>query len=377
MSELPVSIQDVETPCLLVDIDRVKANCRRMRDRCTEMGVELRPHMKTHKTLEGAELMTDGSKRKIVVSTVAEAEFFAGNGYDDIIYASPMVKEKLTKRVQSLASRLADFHLMVDSVVGIDGIIETPLDGDRKWSVFVEIDCNYGRTGCCWDSEDVLTICKKAHEAANIRFQGLYNHCGNTYVPDTDKRSKIQHETVANLMAVKERLAAAGIPCARFGCGSTPSCSKPIQDMSMLTEFHPGNYIFYDYMQVCVGSCSLDDIAVKVAATVISHKPEVGTLVTDCGWLAIGQDGMEREPSDVPLGYTPVVGHPELRVRGMTQEIGKFEGNGVAIDYSKYPLGSRLYLYPFHSCLTAAQHPVYYVHSGDKIIGSWTPIRGW
>lgn len=66
-------------------------------------------------------------------------------------------------------------------------------------------------------------------------------------------------------------------------------------------------------MQVCVGSCSLDDIAVKVVATVISHKPEVRTLVTDCGWLAIGQDGMERTPSDVPLGYTPVVGHPELR----------------------------------------------------------------
>ncbi|WAR22480.1 DTHAD-like protein [Mya arenaria] len=252
------------TPCALVDIDRVKKNVQRMIDNCTNLGVELRPHMKTHKTM------------KIVVSTIAEAEFYADGGFDDIIFASPMVKERISKRVISLATRLEAFHVMVDSVVGMQGVIDTPLDGDKKWNVFMEVDCGYGRTGCVWDSDDALMICRKAAAAEHVRLE------------------------------------ADGIPVPRFGCGSTPSCSRPINNMGVLTEFHPGNYIFYDYMQVLVGSCSMDDIAMKIVTTVISHKPEVGTLVVDCGWNCISQDGCERPKDTLPLGYTPIVDHPEL-----------------------------------------------------------------
>ncbi|XP_052772527.1 D-threo-3-hydroxyaspartate dehydratase-like isoform X2 [Mya arenaria] len=321
--------------------------------------------------------MTAGTKRKIVVSTIAEAEFYADGGFDDIIFASPMVKERISKRVISLATRLEAFHVMVDSVVGMQGVIDTPLDGDKKWNVFMEVDCGYGRTGCVWDSDDALMICRKAAAAEHVRFQGLYNHCGNTYVPDKDQKSQIQLTTVDRLVELKKRLEADGIPVPRFGCGSTPSCSRPINNMGVLTEFHPGNYIFYDYMQVLVGSCSMDDIAMKIVTTVISHKPEVGTLVVDCGWNCISQDGCERPKDTLPLGYTPIVDHPELRMRAMTQEIGKIEGNGEAIDYSKFPLGTRLYLYPHHSCATAGLQPKYYVHSGDKILDIWIPNRGW
>lgn len=375
--EVPKTIQDLETPCFLVDIDIVKRNCQRMIDRCKEMGVELRPHMKTHKTREGGELMTNGTKRKIVVSTIDEAIFYADNGFEDILWGSPVVKERISKRLVNLANRMEEFHVMVDSLQGLTGIIDTPLEDGNHWSVFLEVDCGNGRTGCLWNSETAVEIGKAASSAPNVKFQGLYTHCGNSYSTDIDVKTKVQQDTFDRLTALKNRLSEAGVECKSFGTGSTPSCSKPIKCMSGLTEMHPGNYIFNDYQQVTVDSCSFDDIACKVATTVISHKPENKTIAIDCGWTALGLDGPDMKNCVAPLGMAPIEGHPELRMKKMTQEIGKLEAAEGEIDYSKYPLGSRLYLFPWHSCCTASCHPVYYIHSGDKIVGTWKTTRGW
>ncbi|XP_053386323.1 D-threo-3-hydroxyaspartate dehydratase-like [Mercenaria mercenaria] len=375
--ELPKTIHELETPCMLVDIDKVKRNCQRMTDRCKEMGVELRPHMKTHKTKEGGELMTNGTKRKVVVSTIDEAIFYADNGFEDIIWGSPIVKERISKRLINLANRLEEFHVMVDSLQGLKGLIATPLKEGKQWSVFLEVDCGYGRTGCLWSKEEAVEIAKTADDAPNVKFQGLYTHCGNSYTPDVEQKNRTQKETSDRLIALKNRLSKNGVDCKVVGCGSTPSCSKPIDNLSTLTEMHPGNYIFNDYNQVVCNSCTFDDVACKIATTVVSHKPEVQTIVVDCGWTAFGLDGPNENWPQAVLGRAPVEGHPELIMDRMTQEVGKMKARNGEIDYSKYPLGSRLYLYPWHSCCTASQHPVYYIHSGDKIVGAWRPTRGW
>ncbi|XP_060557981.1 D-serine dehydratase-like [Ruditapes philippinarum] len=375
--KLPETIQELETPCMLVDIDRVKRNCQQMIDRCKEMGMELRPHMKTHKTIEGGVLMTNGTKRKIVVSTIDEAVFYADNGFEDILWGSPIVKERISGRLINLANKLEEFHVMVDSLQGLNGLLATPLNEGKQWSVFLEVDCGNGRTGCLWDSEEAIQIGKTADAAPNVKFQGLYTHCGNTYTPDTEAKVKVQQDTTERLVALKKRLAENGVECRVVGCGSTPSSSKPIEGMKTLTEMHPGNYIFYDYMQVLLNSCTFDDVACKVATTVVSHKPETNTIVVDCGWTAFGLDAPNEKFPQAVLGKAPVEGHPELILGRMTQELGKLTTASGKIDCSQYPLGSRLYFYPWHSCCTASLHKVYYVHSGDKIVGTWKPTNGW
>lgn len=72
-------------------------------------------------------------------------------------------------------------------------------------------------------------------------------------------------------------------------------------------------FFLLDYQGVRTNSCTLDDMACKVATTVISHKPRVGNIVVDCGWSAIGQDGLWFDKTEAPLGCCPVEGHPELR----------------------------------------------------------------
>ncbi|XP_038162255.1 D-threo-3-hydroxyaspartate dehydratase-like [Cyprinodon tularosa] len=143
--------------------------------------------------------------------------------------------------------------------------------------------------------------------------------------------------------------------------------------MGKLSEVHPGNYVFYDAMQSIIGSCSLDDVAVRVLTRVIGHCPHRNQLLIDCGWAGISLDGAGK----LPTGYAVIEGHPNLKLLSMTQEHGRVEPISGPLDYSKYPIGSLLTLIPYHSCATAMMHPVYHVHSEGCLLGKWTPTRGW
>ena len=162
------------TPCLVVDLDVVDRNTARMLERAERLGCTLRPHVKTHKTVEVALMQTGGRRSKIVVSTLAEARFFAAGGFDDILYAVPISPDKL-EEADALARQLGTFHVMVDSRAGLEALEaytertrggggqeeggagnvgeggEGKVAGKKAeavvWSVFVMVDCGYHRDG--------------------------------------------------------------------------------------------------------------------------------------------------------------------------------------------------------------------------------------
>src|SRR5215472_5998505 len=94
---LPLNSPDVVTPAFLVDRAKVQRNCAAMREKAQRSGVLLRPHVKTHKTREIARMQVGGESGPITVSTLAEGEFFARHGFDDITYAVPISPEKLPR----------------------------------------------------------------------------------------------------------------------------------------------------------------------------------------------------------------------------------------------------------------------------------------
>lgn len=373
MNPPPTHISDLQTPCLLVDIAKVKRNCSRMTQRYKELGVELRPHMKTHKTIEGADLMTNGTRKKIVVSTLAEAEFFASHGYDDIIYGKP-VSESQMSRCKKLHEKCTQFHLMFDNEETISALERNPL-GNKAWSVFLEVDIGGNRTGVLWDSDRVVELARLATNAKNVDFLGIYTHNPMSYSLTSDKAVRNQAETdTKRILSVCDRIRQAGFQVVTVGLGDTPCCSVSDVTMAKLTEVHPGNYIFYDTQQYRIGSCEFDDIAVRVAARVISHRPETNQIVLDSGFVALSHDGTY---CNLPDGVAVFQDHPELKLVNMSQEHGCVSVKSGKIDCTAYPLGSMLFIYPYHACATAANHPVYYVHSGDSVIGVWKPVKGW
>ncbi|KAJ8255311.1 hypothetical protein GJAV_G00203430 [Gymnothorax javanicus] len=367
------SIQDLSTPAFIVDLAKVKKNASEMLERFQKLGVQLRPHMKTHKTIECADIMTAGTRRCIVVSTLAEAVFYADHGFDDILYAYPLPFDKV-ERCADLSNRLALFHVLVDNVTALEQLKKWPLKGGKDWRVWLKLDCDNGRAGVPHSDPAAVQLAKAISESPGVELAGVYTHCGNTYCCSGEEEIKaVAQESTTFTLQFMDKLRENGIHCPKSSIGSTPSCSHPIPDMALLSEVHPGNYVFYDVQQSTIGSCKLEDVAVRVMTRVIGHYPHRNQLLVDCGWEALSL----HSGGCLPTGYAIIEGHPDLKLVSMTQEHGRVESISGKLNYEKLPLGSLLSLIPYHACATAAMHPVYFVHSDGVVVDTWRPTRGW
>ncbi|XP_062518878.1 D-serine dehydratase-like isoform X2 [Corticium candelabrum] len=339
----PRPVSTLMTPALLIDLKKLKRNCTIMRERCRLLGISLRPHMKTAKTWEAGFYMTNGTRKQIVVSTFAEATFFADGGFDDVIYAVPITLSKMN-RVRELTARLESFQFMTDSMEVLNGITKIPPPVGKHWSMLVQLDVGYGRCGVKPSSSLALEIVREMASCDFIDFVGLYTHCGQSYACT----GAIAHVTVAShardeSVKLAKQLEAEGISCRCVGIGSTPGCSHNPSDMTGITEYHPGNYVFYDMQQAGLGSCSESDISICVLTTVISHNQETGQLMIDCGWM-----GTSMQCGDEPIGYGHFVGEPSLRIAGFSQEVARVVSTQGHLNFSKYPIGCTLRLLPYH-----------------------------
>lgn len=343
-----------------------------MLERCAALGVSLRPHVKTHKTLEGALLQTGGTKRRIVVSTLAEAQFFAKGGFDDILYAVPITPDKLDEAAE-LTSRLEAFHIMIDHPAQVDAILAraAPADG-KTWSVIIMVDCGYRRDGVDPDDTASIDLAKKLTEAPHVTLAGVYTHGGHSYgakkVEEVLSIGEAERDAVVRFAESIKKL---NSPCSNIGVGSTPTCSNPPSNLHGVTEMHPGNYLYYDMMQVELGSCKTSDVAVRVCTRVIGQYPKQNMLLIDMGWTGISAQGADK-------GYGAIDGHPELKINVLKQEAGEVvSADGAPLDFSRYPVGHVLKVLPWHSCAATHQHRAVHVVEDGKLVGQWEQVRGW
>uniref|UniRef100_A0A8C9FQ75 D-serine dehydratase n=3 Tax=Pavo cristatus TaxID=9049 RepID=A0A8C9FQ75_PAVCR len=374
---LGARLDTLPTPALTIDRTTARRNAERMRERCRTLGVHLRPHVKTHKTLEGGLLATGGTRRGIAVSTLAEARFFADGGFDDILLAYPLPTTRL-EECAGLAQRLEAFHVLLDRPEALASLRQRPLAHGKRWLVWLKLDCGNGRAGMRPTDPAALELARAiANDAPEeVTLVGVYAHCGNTYgCSGADAIQAIARTTTNAVLSFVAALRQAGVPCPHASIGSTPSCSHPIPEMSQLTELHPGNYIFYDLQQTQLGSCQPQDVAIRVLTRVIGHYAHRGQLLVDCGWAALSLHGAGAGQG--PQGCAAIDGHPELRLVGLTQEHGLLEHADGQMDFGRFPVGSVLALIPYHACATAAMHPVYYVHEEGQVVALWHPVRGW
>lgn len=371
-------LESLRTPCYIVDVAVARANAAKMRQRFESFGIALRPHVKTHKTIEGALLQTGGDRRRITVSTLAEARFFADAGFDDILYAVPITADKLTEAGQ-LVQRLDVFHVVVDHPAQVDALCanpppsKSPSDTHGVWSVVLMVDCGYGRDGVDPEGIEAVALAKRLADGPQTRLAGLYTHGGHSY--DATSASaviKVGEEERDAVVGLARRLAAEGIACREMvAVGSTPTCSNPPASLAGVTEAHPGNYLYYDAMQARLGSCSLEDVAVRVCTRVVGQYPKRNTLLVDVGWTGLSDQGKAH-------GFGVIEDHPELRINVLKQEAGEVgSADGSPLDYSRYPVGTILKVIPWHSCAATNQHAAVHALEGGKLIGRWVQVRGW
>lgn len=371
---------ELNTPAALVDLDVVERNCARMGERMATLGVRLRPHVKTHKTVEGALMQCGGRPGPITISTLAEARFFLAAGFTDMIYAVPTAPAKLDTAVE-LIRRGARLHLLVDHEATIAAASRCATEGRETLSLFLKVDCGSHRAGVDPAGDEAERLAHAITASPGLSLAGILTHAGHAY----QCRNPREIATVARherdvMVRLAERLRADGTEIPEVSVGSTPTMSV-VDDLTGVTEARPGNYAFFDAFQVAIGACRLEDCAYTVATTVIGCYPDQRRLVVDAGALAFSKDLGARH-MDEEFGYGTVMSSDmttrlwELRVTALSQEHGQVVVNPPR-HAAEFPIGTVLRIVPNHSCLSAALFDAYTTLRGGAVVGQWRPVRGW
>lgn len=328
----------VATPAVLVDPGRLDRNLRAMAESAAARGLTLRPHAKTHKSVEIARRQVEYGATGVSVATLGEAEIFADAGLDEVFVAYPLWTDpQRAPRLRALATRI---RLMtgVDSLASVHQLAAA-VQGHAELRVLVEVDCGLRRSGVAPDGAGQIAT---AAARAGLAVDGVFTFPGHSYAPGMPAQAAA--DEAAALAAAAASLEAAGMPCPVRSGGSTPSAAQAAGPASggPVTELRPGVYAFNDAQQVVLGSCTLDEVALSVLATVVS-TPAPDRFVLDSGAKVLGYD----RPAWAP-------GHGLLPAFGEATVTGVWEHHAVVVTGAgpRPAVGDRVVVIPNHVCTT-------------------------
>lgn len=336
-------IHDLETPAVLIDIDRMEHNIARMQAHCDSLGIAFRPHIKTHKTPEIAKKQLEAGAVGIACQKVSEAEVFVDAGFDDIQIPYNIVGPQKTARLAALARRCR-VSVSADDAVVVAGLSEAAQTVGVEINVLVDLVTNLQRTGT--SPENVVNLARQVDAAPGLRFAGVLVY------PSLPANRPALLETL-------DLLNQAGLPAEIVSGGGTPA-SIHAHEVPELTELRVGTYVFNDWSHMLAGIATLDDCAMHVLATVVSHAfPE--RMILDCGSKTLAADNRNGQ-----YGY--IVEYPEARIYLLSEE-------HAHVDVSACPtqprIGERVHVVPVHTCVVSNLTDRLFGVRGDQVETIW------
>ncbi len=357
----------IEKPTAILNEAVARRNIARMAAKVRRSGIRFRPHFKTHQSAAIGEWFREEGVSAITVSSVEMARYFAAHGWRDILIAFPVNWLEIA-HLNRLAAEI-ELGLLVESVETARFL------GERLTapaSVWLKIDTGYGRTGLRWDDAEGQIAVARALSSGRTILRGLLTHAGHSYAARSQEAvGAVYAETLSRLSAARDRLGEAGFPALQLSLGDTPACSV-VDDFGNVDELRPGNFVFYDLMQIQAGACSYDDIAVAVACPVVAVHPREHKIVLYGGAVHLSKDRLTRAdgaalygevalPADGGWG-APV---PGSYVSGVSQEHGIVCASDALLE--QVHTGDVLFVLPVHSCLTVDVLRQYRTLTGEVI----------
>ena len=356
------TLEELPTPALLVDVDRLDRNLDRMAKALAGKGIALRPHVKTSKCWEVVRRQLGSGAIGMTCSTPAEVAWLRSKGVADLLWAHvPVGPRKVEFAVA--AARAGGLTIALDSVEAA-----LALSGHGGTFPFVlEVDTGHGRLGVLPDR--AVEVASAIAELPGLRLRGVLTHEGHVgAAPDRARLERAGTEAGHTLVRTAEALRAAGHDVSIVSIGSTPGATTA-PFVPGITEARPGTYAYYDANQVRIGSCTLDDCALTVLARVVSRRPD-GTAIIDAGVKAMSSDtiGVTGFVGRVvgPDGGRGAIGFPEAN-----EEHGFLRGPGAAA----LRVGDLVRIVPNHACGTTNMWSHVYAVSGGDVLDDW-PIAG-
>jgi D-serine deaminase-like pyridoxal phosphate-dependent protein len=359
-----------DTPYLVINKNLLAKNLERMAKNTSKAGINLRPHVKTHKIPELAKLQLAAGAVGITVATIGEAEVFAKKGIRDIFIAYPLfVSDSKLQRLIKL-SRKVKLTLAIDSAEGAKALAKG-LSGVR---VLVEIDSGHHRSGCLPEHAGRLAL-----EARSFGLEpvGIFTFPGHSYKPKGAKQAVADEQRALKQAATA--MAKIGIEAKIVSSGSTPSAGVSSESSgtsgkskSLVNELRPGVYVFNDAQQLELGTCTAKEVALWAVATVVSVTGN--RMILDSGSKTLGADRAAWAS-----GHGRLLDYPDARIEALSEHHAtvvfpktKKPKTGAKASGGKLPkIGDLIRVAPNHVCNAVNLVDRVYLIEGQRAVGSW------
>ena len=334
-------VEMLDTPCLVVDLDILESNITNMAHNVSSHGVNLRPHIKTHKTPSIGKLQLAAGATGITTAKLSEAWVFADEGFDDILLAYQVVGKQKVMKLLELAKRVK-LRTCVDNLEVAQALSEAAISAGIQLEVLLDIDTGLERTGCSpEEAEDLGTSIAKLD---GLKLVGVFSFAGyRPGDPNPDVRKKWARNEAQTAVAVASDLQNKGIPAYTVSVSGTPGTPFAIE-VDGVTEVRPGTYVFGDMNYARLGVHSVDECALKVRSTIMS-KPSQSRAVLDAGTKVLASD----HPS---ILKNPVFGQIPMHLASQITRVWE-EHSVVELDESDFSLqvGDVVEVVPNHACV--------------------------
>ncbi len=337
-------LSELDTPAVLVDLDRLDGNLAGMAKAARDAGVRLRPHTKTHKSAWiAAEQLRHGASG-LTVAKLGEAEVMADAGQRDILIAYPVVGHTKLDRLAALAARVR-ISVATDDPAVADGLAAVGRGLSEPLAVYVEVDTGHHRCGRA-PGADSAVVAEHVAAREGLRLAGLMTHAGHSYAAATsEERRAIALDEARGLVETAQLLERRGITGLRLSVGSTPTAvhiAEVAREFPSIGEMRPGNYAFNDAMQLTSGVATEERCALTVLATIVS-RPAPDRAIADAGSKTLGADGAGVRGT----GFGRILGEPRATVHALSEEHAWMTiGPGFA-----WGIGDRVRIVPNHACV--------------------------
>jgi len=354
-----VALDELETPALLVDLDRMERNLDRGAAYAREHGIALRPHIKTHKSPLLAREQLERGAVGLTCATAYEAEVMS-EVCDDILVMYPPVGARRAARMAELALR-ARITVALDSDVAAADLSRAAVEAGSKVRVLVELDAGMQRVGVQTPA-DAAALGKRIAELPGLEVVGIAFYPGHIRGPVAEHAA--QQAALGELIAsTRHAFEKAGLATDVVSAGSTPTFWSAHQ-VTGLNEMRPGTYIFNDRTTAEIGACTMDDCALTVLATVVSTAVP-GQAVIDSGAKALGREPIRGVAGE---GFGCLVDDNAVTVKSMSEEHGILD---LSRSSRKLRVGERVRVVPNHVCIVVHLADVVYGMRDGAVVSSW------
>jgi D-serine deaminase-like pyridoxal phosphate-dependent protein len=357
---MPMLAKELSTPAITVDLDTLERNLARVAMMCRRHGIGLRPHTKTHKTVEVSRLQLTHGAIGLTVAKVGEAEVLAAAGLDDILVAFPIMgDQKLTHLAQIASTRR--LLVSLDSEVAAQALSRAAVAQKATIGVLVEFDVGTRRCGLV-PGPALVSLARGAEKLPGLKFRGLMSFFGNVWGTLEERRTAAQ-DVASHVARSLAAFRAERMPVEIVSGGSTPS-AEFAHLIPGLTEIRPGTYAYNDLNTYYQGVCSLEDCAVRVITTVVSTAVP-GRAVIDAGSKTLSSDLLGSGPKS---GFGYVVEAPEATIVKLNEEHGILD---ITKSRHNFTVGEALTLIPNHVCAAVNLHDEIITVRQGEVVGSW------